>query len=136
MRLCIESRTDTIKRRGDVLAHRGGIRATAAKADFLRRREKAAARPRDALHHGRRQLTLPLNARHGRDLDLDPVKTRAHDMSGRLACPDLEVNHRAIAQIRPSARQAIGIVAVALEILAPGLAPERFRDCTAARGDW
>src|SRR5208337_232301 len=75
-----------------------------------------------------------MSARHRRDLDLDPVETRTHDLGGRFARPDIQIDHRAVTQVGPSAWQAIGIVAVALQVLAPRLAPEGFRDRTAARG--
>src|SRR5258708_3020896 len=38
------------------------------------------------------------------------------------------MNHRSVAHIAPASRQAIGIVAVPLEVVAPGLTPEGRSD--------
>ena len=41
-----------------------------------------------------------------------------------MAGLDLEVDHRAVAHVASPAWQAIGVVAIGFEVLAPGLAPE------------
>jgi hypothetical protein len=51
-RLCIEASADPVESRGHVLAHRCGIRATAAERDLVGRGEQADAGTCNALHDG------------------------------------------------------------------------------------
>ena len=48
---------------------------------------------------------------------------------------DAEMDHIAVFQVRPPAGQAICVVAVALEVFAPGAAPKRVRDVLARAHD-
>ena len=67
------------------------------------------------------------------------VNLRAADQRLDLARRDLQIDHRSIAHVGPAARQPIREVAVALEIVAPRLAPERLGDGAALdddRRDW
>jgi hypothetical protein len=62
------------------------------------------------------------------DGDQDRIDLRADHFRPDLARADPQIDHRAVADIAASARQAIGEILVALEIFAPGLAPETRRD--------
>ena len=55
----------------------------------------------------------------------DVVNLRAADQGGDAARADLQIHHRSVAHIGAAARQPIGIIAVAFEVVAPRLAPER-----------
>src|SRR5262249_24448534 len=62
------------------------------------------------------------------DGDGDVVYLRPADQGRHLRRLDLKIDHRAVADVRAAARQAVGEVAVRLQVVAPRLAPERGRD--------
>src|ERR1022692_2712279 len=53
------------------------------------------------------------------------------DRAGR----NLQIDHRPVAHIGPPARQPVGIIAVPLQVLAPGHAPKRLGDGAAFDAD-
>src|ERR1039457_6575931 len=61
--------------------------------------------------------------------------SRAADVGMDLAGGNLQVDHGPVAHIGPPARQPVGIIAVPLEVLAPGRAPERLGDGAAFDAD-
>src|SRR5207245_10516045 len=63
-----------------------------------------------------------------RDADLDLVKLGAGNERQHLGLRDLQIDNRAVADIGPATRQSVGVVAIAFEIVAPGLAPEALGD--------
>ena len=69
------------------------------------------------------------------DLDVDLVDFRATDEGADAPGLDLQVDHRAVAHVRPAARQSIGVVAVGLEVLAPRVAPKSRGDLAARNLD-
>ncbi len=144
--LVIEPRSDTVHDGGDVLAHAGPIRTGTGHLDLARLGEQAALVSRHDIHHALRQLpleqfhertdlsraarldTTPLLLRQGRDIDGDLIKFGSADRRRDLARVDLQIHHRAVADIRATARQTVFIVAVGFHVVAPRLAPERPRD--------
>src|ERR1039458_581012 len=68
--------------------------------------------------------TFPLRLGFRGDADLDLVKLRAADRRLDLAGPDVKVDYRSVADVSPAARQAVRIVHVGLQVVAPRLAPE------------
>src|SRR6516165_9599733 len=73
---------------------------------------------------------LPAGSLDRRNGDLDPVEIGTSDHRGDLSFGDLKVDHRTVADIGASARQAVLVVAVAFEVRAPRLAPETFGNRT------
>src|SRR5262249_44289340 len=72
------------------------------------------------------------------DVNGDLVYLGAADQRRDLARLDLEVHHRAVADVGAAARQAVLVVAVGLPVVAPGPAPEGLCDGPALddhRGD-
>ena len=149
----IQPRADAIQRGGDMLAEIGPIRAGAVQFDFFGRREKPSFGAGDDLHDRRGKFALeqfdegidfpgafgldgfPEARRQRLDFDFDFVKARSRHAGGHLALADLEINHRTVADISAAARQAVGIVAVSLQVVAPCLAPEGAGDLAAFQQD-
>ncbi len=142
----IESRADAVEYGRDMLAHRGPVEAAARKLDLSRRGKQPRLRPADALHDTLGEATLqqfhqridgtrailadrrPPSLGHGRDFHRHPVELRsAHDGADR-AGRDAQIDHRSVAHVRASPWQAVREIAVALEVVAPGLAPKRSGD--------
>src|SRR5689334_5279467 len=69
------------------------------------------------------------------DRNLDLVELGAGDERHHLAFGDLQVDDRTVPDIGAPARQAVRIVAVALKIGAPRLAPEALGNRTALDRD-
>src|SRR5262249_12903020 len=69
---------------------------------------------------------LPAGSFDRRDGDVNPVEIRTSDHRGDLTLGYLKVDHGTVADVGASARQALLIVAVAVEVCAPRLAPETF----------
>src|SRR5207249_9111437 len=67
----------------------------------------------------------PAGSRHRSDRHLHVVHRRAADERRDAARADLQIDHRSVAHVGPSARQPIREVAIAFEVVAPGFAPER-----------
>src|SRR5207247_2598508 len=144
--LLVEPGADAVEYRRNVLAHRGPVGATAREPDLGRRGEQPGLLPTDALHNAcgeapPEQLDQgvdraravranrgPARLRHGRDLDGHPVDLRAADQRPHVAGRDPEVEHRAVPDVGAAARQPVREVAVALQVIAPGLAPKRSRN--------
>src|SRR5674476_401651 len=149
LRLFVESGADAIQYRRDVLAHVCPIRTTARELDFLRRREQAVTLSTDSVHDAFCQAALqefyqridssgaipadgfPACSRDRRDGDLDLVEFRPGHHRSDLALRDLQVDDGAVADIGPAARQAVLIVAVSFEVIAPRLPPEALGNCAA-----
>src|SRR3984957_5904139 len=68
------------------------------------------------------------------DANGDSVQTGTHHLGGHFARTDFKIDDRAVAQIRAAARQTVRVVAIALQVLAPSLAPKRIRNCAAGCG--
>src|ERR1039458_6994953 len=66
-----------------------------------------------------------------RTSDLDLVEFRPGHHRSHLALRDLQVDDGAVADIGPAARQAVLIVAVSFEVIAPRLPPEALGNCAA-----
>src|SRR5580692_12233934 len=97
LRLFVESRTNAIERRRDVLAHVGPVRTAARQLDFLGRWKEAVALLADSVHDALGQPTLkefdhgvdlssaipadgvPARGRDRRDGNLDLVERRTRD---------------------------------------------------------
>src|SRR5262249_1006533 len=144
--LVIKPCADTIERRGDMLAHIRPIRTAAGQLDFAGRRKQAIALPAHPVHDALGQAALQkLDQRVDRagailadsfpvcrldrpDGDLDLVELRTRDQRGDLALADLQVDDGTVAHIGATARYAVFIVAVPLEIVAPRSAPEGLAD--------
>src|ERR1017187_3544449 len=79
-------------------------------------------RPNRARAFVAQSLPLRLGCRGNADLDL--VKLRAADRRLDLAGSDVKVDHRSVADVSPATRQAVRVVHVGLQVVAPRLAPE------------
>src|SRR5262249_33007736 len=124
------------------LAHVGPVGAAAGQPDFLGRRKQAVAFPADPIHDALGEATLqqldqridapgailanrlPALRRNRSDVDCYGVELGPADERRDLALGDLQVDDGAIADVGSPPRQAVCKVAVALEVSAPGLAPE------------
>src|SRR5438876_511377 len=69
------------------------------------------------------------------DVDLDFVQFRSAHEGLDPPLLDLQVHHRTVANVSPAARQAVFVIAVALEVRTPGLAPEGRGDGSAHDAD-
>src|SRR5262249_3223826 len=63
-----------------------------------------------------------------RDSHFYVINARSADECIHNTPCDLQIDDASAAYISPSPRQAIGVIAVLFEILAPGLSPEGLRD--------
>src|SRR5262249_29287 len=79
---------------------------------------------------------FPTTRFDGRDADLDLVELRAGEQRVDFALGDLKMDDRAVPNIGAAGRQSIRIVAVAFQIIAPGLAPEALGDDAAVDRHW
>ena len=138
----VELGAHTVKGRSDMFAQISPVRAGTIQVNFLRRWKQALFGAGHDLHDSGGKFALeqfdqginlagalgldglPKTRRQGFDLDFDPVKLRAGNQRGHVAFADLQINHRTVAHIGASAGEPIGIVAVGLEVVAPGLAPK------------
>src|SRR5262249_41854057 len=129
-----------------MLAHESPVRTTAAEFDLLGCGKEADLRRADAFHHrsGKPSLQklhqridragaivadrLPSSSGNRADTNTHRVQTRPHDLRLHFAFLDLQVDYRTMPHISTPARQAVGEVAVTLQVLAPCLAPESLRD--------
>src|SRR5450759_1414330 len=132
-----------------MLAHVCPIRTTAGQLDFLRCRKQAVTLSTDSVHDAFGEAALqeldqridgsgaistdgfPACSRDRRNGDLDLVEFRPGYHCGDLALRDLQVDDGAVADIGPATRQAVLIVAVSFEVVAPRLAPEALGNCAA-----
>src|SRR4029077_19752434 len=73
--------------------------------------------------------------RDGGDLDLDSVKLRAADDRSHGPRRDLQIHDRTVSNVSTAAWQPVREVAVTLEVVAPGCAPERLGDLAAVDDD-
>ena len=149
----VEPRADPVHHGGDVLAHRRVVRAAARELDRRRRREQAFLIGAQPGHHGVRQPAAqqidaradtagavaleraPGRGRDRGDLDRDVVEARSADLCGDRPGLDLQIDHRATAQVAAAAVEPVREVLVSLEVGAPRLAPERLRDLLAREHD-
>lgn len=69
------------------------------------------------------------------NLNVDLVKTGSADLRNDLALRNLQIQNGAIPDIAPSPRKTIGVVAVGLQVIAPGIAPEGRRDLSSQKFD-
>jgi hypothetical protein len=108
--------------------------------------EEALPGPGDDLHDGGGEPALeqfdegidlaggfgedPFPARLGEwlDLDADLIEVGSLHEGLDFARRDLEINDGAVSHVGAAARQAILVIAIGFEVVAPGLAPERGRD--------
>src|SRR5271157_4835933 len=129
-----------------MLAHLGPVRATARKPNLFRRWEQAGILLADTFHDPLGQTSLqklnqrinrpravfangpPARLRDRGNLHHYLINLRTADQRFDLTGRNLEINDRTIAHVSPSARQAVGKVAVAFEVLTPRLAPEGLDD--------
>ena len=88
----------------------------------------AAVRPANRCRPRSRRRSPSSAAGETGAMAIRPVELRAADHRRDLAARDLQVDHRAVADVGAAARQAVRVVAVALEVVAPGLAPEGAGD--------
>src|SRR5207244_1605577 len=65
----------------------------------------------------------------------DFVYRRSTDQCRHGAVCDLQIDHRSVAYIGAATRKTVRVVAVALEIVAPGFAPECLRYLKTIDGD-
>src|SRR5205085_3489765 len=79
----------------------------------------------------------PFRSRFRELVDFDPhlVQRGAGDQRIDETWRDAQVDHRSVAHVGPTARQAVGEVTVRLEAFAPRLAPERGGDLPPVDGD-
>src|SRR5262249_31971689 len=131
-----------------MLAHESPVRATTAEFDLFGRGKEADLRRADAFHHGSGKPSLqklhqridragaivadrlPSSSGNRADTNTHRVQTRPHDLRLHFAFLDLQVDYRTMPHISTPARQAVGEVAVTLQVLAPCLAPESRRNRT------
>ena len=117
----VEPRADPVHHGGDVLAHRRVVRAAARELDRRRRREQAFLIGAQPGHHGVRQPAAqqidaradtagavaleraPGRGRDRGDLDRDVVEARSADLCGDRPGLDLQIDHRATAQVAAAA---------------------------------
>ena len=136
-----------------MLAHQRPIRAATLKVDLARHRKHATARLADTLHHRAGEFSLqqfndavdrtrtrfanalPLLFRQRGHADHDFVQRAPHHLCLHLTGRHAQIDDRSVADIAAPTRQATGKIAVMFHIIAPGLAPERLRDCTATGDD-
>ena len=144
--MLVESGADAIEHCRHMLAHICPVRATARKLDLLGRREQARVLPANPFHDALGKPSLeklderinraravradgfPASLGDRSNFHRDFVNLRAADQSVDRARSDLKIDYRTVSHIGPPARQPVGKVAVALEIVAPGLAPEGLDD--------
>src|ERR1039457_2366045 len=74
---------------------------------------------------------LPLRLGCRGDADPDLVKLRPADRGLDLTGAYVKVDHRAVADVSPATRQAVCVVHVGLQVVAPGLAPKGAGNCAA-----
>src|SRR5687767_4015109 len=79
---------------------------------------------------------LPALLGDRRDLDFDLIHSRPAYQSIHGSRLDLQIEYAATSYVGATAWESIGIVAVALEVLAPGLSPKRICDPSAVNDDW
>ncbi len=129
-----------------MLAHRGPVGTGAGERDLLRRGEEPRVGVANFLHDPFRKLPLqeldersdgagdprdelaPPLLRRRTDGDFDPVEGGPHHLCPHLARFDGEIDDRPVFDIAPSPGEAICIVAVGLQIVAPRLPPDGFGD--------
>ncbi len=139
--------------RGNVLAHLGRVRARAVELKLTRLREQPVLRVSQRRQNVVGQLTAqqaheradpagaasddaaPARLRHRGDADRHAVQLAARHVCLDPAPGNRQVQHGAVAQIGAPARQAVGEVGVPLEVVGPGLAPERDRELPLAVRD-
>jgi len=110
--------------------------------DLFRRGEQTVSLAADALRYVLRNLALqklddgadragavradrlPARRRRDRDVDLDLIDLRAANPRLDLSSRELQVDHGAVVDISAPAWQPAGEVGIALQIVAPGLAPK------------
>ena len=150
----IETVANAVQRGSYVLAHACPVGTGTGHLDLRGRREKTAVAAGHDRHHAGREPALQklhhgadpgtallfefLPAGHGKrpNLDGDAIKARAADHGCDLARLDLEIDHRTVANVGAAARQTIREIAVRLQVVAPGLAPEGGSDGAARDLDW
>src|SRR5207247_5723297 len=143
VRFLVQAGADAIQDGGDVFAHGRPVRTAALEADLGRSGKHAGFRITDALHDALRETPLeqfdqridgagavlayrgPPVLWERRHLHADSVDGRAAHESGDRAGSDLQIDHRAVADVGAAARQAVRVVAIAFEVVTPRLAPER-----------
>ncbi len=144
--LLVESGSDAVEGRRDVLADAGVIGTATAHRDFLGPREQPAVGSSQPLHHPVAELALqqveqgidllravlqdrlPDRGRQRLDLDLDPIRFRTRHERADFPRFDHQVGDGPVPQICPSARQAIGEILITLQILTPLQSPEGLGD--------
>ena len=136
-----------------MFAHPRVVRATAAHLDLFRLREQPSIPMGHDLHHRFGQLALqhfdesadspralflqlpPDVLRQRFDVDLHLVKLRSAHEGSDPSFVYLKVDHRTVADVSPTARQAIFKVAVALQVRTPRVAPESRDDAPSLDSD-
>ena len=140
--LVVEPRAHAVEHGGDVLAHRRPVRTRAIEGDLSRHREQTLSGFGDGAHHGVGDPSLQeldhrvdpsgamrsdaLPPRRGERLhpeihlvDLGPAHERRDAALG-----DLQIKHRSVSDVGPSPRQAVRVIAVRFQVVAPRDAPE------------
>src|ERR1700724_4744997 len=129
-----------------MLAHARPVRTGARHLDFAGARKQAVSLPAHPLHHIFRKLPLkqldkradrtkavladrfPARLRDRANLDLYRIDVCAAHLRSDLAALDLQIDDRTVTYICSAARQTVRVIGIALQILAPRLAPEIARD--------
>ena len=129
-----------------MFAHAGRIRATARKLNFPGQRKHSGALPAKPFHRCFRESSFkqldegidlaraifadrfPPGGGNCRDVYLHAIKSRPADQRRNGCLFHLKIDDATTSQVAAAARQSVPVIAVTLEVPAPGLPPERFCD--------
>ena len=136
-----------------MLAHVGGVGARAVERQLARLGEQPVPRVGENAEHLGGQLAAqqadegadatgavrddpsPTRLRERRDADRHLVELAAGHVGLHPSGPDRQVEHGAISQVGAAARQPVGEVGVAFQVVGPGLAPEGGGELSLAVGE-